>query len=107
MLGYLKCFIKPNSSFLRVKFLRNCPDNDIITDFLRFRVPDKGFFSDQAVHRFQLRLLRSEISQAIADRAKASGNLVEVKEVLGRGMDEKWWPSAIIYLNRQGVVSIT
>ena len=59
------------------------------------------------MHSFQLRLLRSEISQEIADRAKASGNLVKVREVLGRGMDEKWWPSAIFNLNRQRVVSKT
>ena len=52
-------------------------------------MPDKGVFSDQAVHSFQLRLVRSEISQAIADRAKASGNLAKAREVVRRGIDEK------------------
>ena len=57
VLDFLKHFKKFNSSFLRIKFLRKCLDNDIIPDFLRFRVPDNGvFFSDQAVHSFQLRL---------------------------------------------------
>ena len=38
------------------------------------------------MHSFQLRLLRSEISQANADRAKASGNLVKAREVVRRGI---------------------
>ena len=69
-------------------------------------MPDNGVFSDQAVHSFQLRLLRSEISQAIADRAKASGNLVKAREVVRRAIDEKWWPSVIFYLNRQARCSV-
>ena len=66
VLDYLKHFNKFNSSFLRIKFLRKCLDNDIIPNFLRFRVPDNGVFSDQVVHSFQLRLLISELSQANA-----------------------------------------
>ena len=58
------------------------------------------------MHSFQLRLLRSEISQANADRAKASGNLVKAREVVRRGIDEKWWPSVIFYLNRQARCSV-
>ena len=106
VVDYLKHFNKFNSSFLRIKFLRKVLDNDIILDFLRFRVPDNGIFSDQAVHSFQLRLLRSEISQANADRAKASGNLVKAREVVRRGIDEKWWPSVIIYLKWQARCSV-
>ena len=64
-------------------------------------MPDNGVFSDQVVHSFQLRLLISELSQANADRAKASGNLVKAREVVRRGIDEKRWPSVIFYLNRQ------
>ena len=106
VLDCLKHFNTFNSSFLRIKFLRKCLDNDIIPDFLRFRVPDNGVFSDQAVHSFQLRLLRSEISHAKADRAKASFNLVKAREVVRRGIDEKWWPSVTFYLNRQTLCSV-
>ena len=53
-----------------------------------------------------MRLLRSEISQANADRAKASGNLVKAREVVRTGIDEKWWPSVIFYLNRQARCSV-
>ena len=54
------------------------------------------FFSDQAVHSFEFRLLRSEISQANADRAKASGNLAKARELVRRGIDDKWWPFGYI-----------
>ena len=52
-------------------------------------------------------LLGSQISQANADRAKASGNLVKAREVVRRGIDEKWWPSVIFYLNRQARCSVS
>ena len=107
VLDYLEHFNKINSSFLRIEFLRKCLDNDIITDFLRLRVPINGvFFSDQAVHSFRLRLLRSVISQANLDRAKASGNLAKAREVVRRGIDEKWWLSVIFYLNLQASCSV-
>ena len=106
VVDYLKHFNKFNSSFLRIKFLKKCLDNDIIPDFLRIRVSDNGVFSDQAVQSFQLRLLKSELNQANADRAKASGNVVKAREVVRRGIDEKWWPSVIFYLNRQARCSV-
>ena len=84
-LDYLYIFSKLNSSFLRIELLGKNLDSDIIPVFLRF-------FSDQAVHSFEFRLLRSEISQANADRAKASGNLAKAREQVRRGIDDKWWP---------------
>ena len=45
MLGFLKHFNNFNSSFLRIKFLKKCLDNDdMIPGFLRFRVPGNGVF---------------------------------------------------------------
>ena len=58
------------------------------------------------MHSFRLRLLRSEISQANADRAKASDNLAKAREVVRRVIDEKWWPSVIFYLNLQARCSL-
>ena len=52
VLDYLKHFNDFNSTFLRIKFLKKCLDNDVIPDFLRFRFQ---------ITVFQLRLLRSEI----------------------------------------------
>ena len=44
VLEFLKQFNKFNISFLRIKFLKKCLDNDIIPDFLRFHVPDNSVF---------------------------------------------------------------
>ena len=65
--------------------------------FSRFRLSDNGVVSDQALHSFQSRLLRSKIRQANADRPKPSGNPVQTSEAVRRGIDEKWWPSVIFY----------
>ena len=103
---YLKHFVKFISNFLRIKFRKKLLDNVILSEFLRFCVPGNGVFPDQAVYSFQLRLLRSEISQANADRAKASGNLVKSRGVVRRGIGEKWWLSVIFCLNRQARCSV-
>ena len=63
-------------------------------------------FFGSGLHSFQLRLLRSEISHANADRAKASGNLAKAREVVTRGIDKKWWPSVIFYLDLQARCSV-
>ena len=62
VLDYLKFFEKVQVSGLRLKFLRKCLINDLIPNFLKFRVPENGVFLDQAVHNFQL--LRTEVSRA-------------------------------------------
>ena len=53
-----------------VKFFRVCLKNDIITNFLRFRVPENGVFSNQTVQCFQTKLLRTEIKKAWTDERK-------------------------------------
>ena len=52
----------------RIEFLKQCLSNDIIPDFLRFGAPKNDFFSEQAVHSFQLKLLKQEINRAEKDR---------------------------------------
>ena len=49
---------------------------------------DKDVFY-QAVRSFQLRGLRSEISQANVDSNRAPGNLAKAREVVRRDLDEK------------------
>ena len=61
VLDYLKFFKKDQVSVHRLTFLRKCLKNDLIPDFLKFRVPRKVFL-DQAVHNFQMKLLRTETS---------------------------------------------
>ena len=59
-----KIFKKLLNCKYRLDFLKNCNNNEIIPDFLRFRIPKNEVFSGQAVHSFQLKLLRKEISHA-------------------------------------------
>ena len=68
MLDYLKFFKKVQVSVHRLKFLGKCLKNDLIPDFLMLRIPENGVFLDQAVHNFQLKLLRTETSGANEDR---------------------------------------
>ena len=44
VLDYLKFFKKFQVSVHRLKFLRKCLKNDLILDFLKFRVPITVFF---------------------------------------------------------------
>ena len=52
------------SNIARVQFLKQCLDNRLIPRFLPFKVPSDGTFNDKAVHSFQLKLLRNELSRA-------------------------------------------
>ena len=88
VLDYLKFFKK---SVHRLNFLRKCLKSDLIPDFLKFRVPENGFFSDHAVHNFELILLRTETS-------RANENSKSYEEMLMRctgakKIDEHWWAS--------------
>ena len=63
-LNYLKTLNKVTSCNHRIEFLKQCQNNDVIPDFLRFRAPKNDIFSEQAVHSFQLKLLKEEINRA-------------------------------------------
>ena len=63
-LDYLKTLNKVTNCNYRIEFLKQCLNNDIIPDFLRFRAPKNEIFFEQAVHSFQLKLLKQEINRA-------------------------------------------
>ena len=66
MLDYLEFFKKCSSICTKNDFSEKMSEkrSNLIPDFLKFRVPENGVFSDQAVHNFQLKLLRTETSRA-------------------------------------------
>ena len=64
---YASIYVKFINCHQRNEFLRICLENDIIPDFLRFRVPENGVFLNQEVHSFQTKLLRTEINKARTD----------------------------------------
>ena len=99
---YASIYVKFINCHQRVQFLRVCLENDIIPDFLRFRVPENGMFLNQAVHSFQTKLLRTEINKARTDEKNAEVKLEKARGSVHRGVDEKFWPSVIKYLTLRG-----
>ena len=63
-LDYLKTLNKVTSYNCRIEFLKPCIKNYINLHFLRFRAPKNEVFSEQALHSFQLKILKQEINGA-------------------------------------------
>ena len=91
----------------RVKFFRVCLENDIIPDFSRFRVPENGVFSNQALHSFQTKLLRTEINKAGTDEKNVVVKLERRRGAVQRGVDEKFKLLVMKYLSLMGQRQIT
>ena len=104
---YASIYVKFINCHQRVKFLRVYLEKDIISDFLRFRVPEKGVFPNQAVHNFQTKLLRTAINKARTDEKNVEVKLERARGAVLRGVDEKFWPSVIKYLSLRGQRQIT
>ena len=59
-------------------------------------------FSNQAVHSFQTKLLRTEINNGRTDEKNVEVKLERARGAVQRGVDEKFWPSVINYLSLRG-----
>ena len=74
---YCKQLAKQIYAKKRVAFLKECKKNDLVPDFLKFRVPDNNCFDPSSVKNLQLRLLPKELHQAI-EEVKRKENLQDV-----------------------------
>ena len=81
-------------------------ENDLLPDFLKFRVPENVFFSDQIVHNFQLKLLRTETSRANEDRKRYEEMLRRARSLVQKETDEQWWASIFHFVGRQVEASL-
>ena len=106
VLDYLNIFEKVEVSVHRLKFLRKCLKNDLLQDILKFRVPENGVFSDQAVHTFQLKLLRTKISRANEDRKRYEEMLMKARSLVQKEIDEQCWASIFRFVRRQFEASL-
>ena len=52
-------------------------------------MPENEVFPDQAVHSFQLKLLKAEINKARTDTKNISSKLDEATDVVQRGVKEE------------------
>ena len=59
-------------------------------------------FSNQPVHSFQTKLLRTEINKARTDEKNLEIKLERARRAVQRGVDEKFWPSVMKYLSLRG-----
>ena len=61
--GYKKIRLKIIAMEERIRFLVKCKKFDIVPKFLSFKVPTNGAFNNDHVHKFQIKLLKSEIQK--------------------------------------------
>ena len=101
-LRYQRCLEKQHASDLRVQYIKNCMEADIIPRFLRFRIPNNGCFDNQSVHEFQKKLLKKELIQARADNQKVVSNLNEKRELLKHCISDQLLVSVAFYSRQQG-----
>ena len=101
-LRYQRCLEKQQASDLRIQYIKNCMEADIIPRFLRFRIPNNGFFDNQSVHEFQKKLLKKELIQARADNQKVVSNLNEKRELLKHSISDQLLVSVAFYSRQQG-----
>ena len=63
-LDYKRSLIKRERNKCQIDILKKCIQKDIVLAFLKFRVPNNGFFEPTVVHKFQQRLLKGELNKA-------------------------------------------
>ena len=97
-LNYQRARIKQVNNLLRIDFIENCKQADIVPRFLRFRIPNNGCFEPSVVQNFQRRLLKQELSKArqLAENHKAS--VYEHLTKLRDAVNEKWLPSILLHI---------
>ena len=73
---------------------------------MKFRFPENGVFSDQAVHNFQLKLLRTEVSGANEDKKSHVEMLMKARSVMKEEIDDQWWAPIFHFERRQVEASL-
>ena len=89
-LEHAKCLEKLVNANLRVFFLERCLNNNLIPDFLKFRVPKTSVFSEPAVHSFQLRLLKEELRHARENLENVKDKVANSRRELLENLDRMW-----------------
>ena len=82
------------------EFIRRCLKNDLIPNFLKFRIPANGCFEQATVHIFQKRLLRKELSKAVTAQNEAQEPLERARNKLRDSVPQHLLIS-IVFNNRQ------
>ena len=76
-LRYCKAVRQTSNHSFRIDFLENCLKENLILQFLKFRIPANGCFDDKTVLEFQ----RKEVYKAKGDRNAANEKLEIIRNV--------------------------
>ena len=90
---YCKQLAKKINAEKRVKFLNECRINDLVPDFLKFRIPDVNCFEPSTVKNFQLRLLSKELYKAREESKRKADRLDSARQELKKVTPEHLLPS--------------
>ena len=93
--GYKKVRLKLIVMKVRLEFLLKCKNLDIIPKFLSFKVPTNGVFDIRQVHRFQIKLLRTEIHKTRILLNDQQNKLDLCRKRVQLNIPKILWPSII------------
>ena len=93
--GYKKVRLKLIVMKVRLDFLLKCKNLDIVPKFLSFKVPTNGVFDLRHVHRFQMKLLRTEIHKTRMLLTDQQKKLDLCRKRVQLNIPEILWPSII------------
>ena len=96
-LNYQRARMKQVNNLLRIDFIENCRQADIIPRFLRFRIPNNGCFEQSVVLNFQRRLLKQELTKA---KQQAEAHKISVQEHLEKlraKVKVQWLPPILLH----------
>ena len=96
-LDYQRSIAKVENNNLRIKFLENCLQSDLIPRFLKFRVPKNDCFDNKSVHDFQRKLLKKEWIKAKDNNKICVERLDKLRSELVMRVPEKCIPSVVLY----------
>ena len=83
---------------LRIVFLEKCLINDVIPNFLRFRIPENSCFEPTIVQKFQRRLLKAELGKARRIFEHAINRLNDARCILKENCRVLLLPSVILFI---------
>ena len=102
-LHYDRAITKLETNSLRVKFLENCRQSDLIPRFLKFRIPNNGCFDEKSVHVFQKTILKKELAKARDNQLLCVQRVNDKRSVLLNAVPRKLLPSVVVHTRKSRI----
>ena len=101
--NYRKVRLKMLTCMKRTQFLSKCLNNNLIPNFLRFKIPSNGVFNEKAVFKFQRELLKSELSKAHNDLKYLKQECSKTRLKIQNDIPEVLWSSILFTIHQETV----